>query len=326
MAKEFSFQWHITDFCNLRCKHCYQEIFDRRNELSYNELIKIIYNIVNFLEKEKFDSLYINLTGGEPLIFPYLNSLLEELDRIEIVKEISIITNGTFMPDKIIKREYKKLKRLKFSLEGAYEKTNDSIRGEGNFKRVLNNIKNTLFNFVLMFTLTKYNYTELDDMYRLAENLGAEGFILERFIPLGEGIKIKDKVLESYDWYKVVERVATWGDLSPEDLIIYKAFYIDFKENTIYGATCNIGEACAIMPNGDVYPCRRFPIVLGNLLREEFGEIYKKIINLRNEFTRNNLKGKCSLCFMDDCIGCRALAYSLTSDMFEEDFQCWKHF
>lgn len=324
MFREFSFQWHITDFCNLRCRHCYQEIFDQRNDLSYADLIKIIYNIVEFLNRENFDSLSINLTGGEPLLFPYLNFLLEELDRIEIVKEINIITNGTVMPDKIIKRGYKKLKRLKISLEGAQEETNDLIRGKGNFRRVLDNIKNLSFNCVLMFTLTKYNYMELDDMYRLAEKLEVEGLIFERFIPLGEGIKIRDKVLNSHEWYKVVERVASWADLSPEDLIIYKAFYVDFKGNAIYGATCNLGESCAVMPNGDVYPCRRFPIVLGNLLREDFSEIYKRIIEFKNRFVKINLKGKCSVCSVGDCIGCRALVYSLTSDMFEEDFQCWK--
>ncbi len=323
MRREFSFQWHITDFCNLRCKHCYQNAFDRRNELDYSNLVNILYNITNSLKKLNINYLSINLTGGEPFLFPHLNSLLAELDKIDIVKEINIITNGTLLPDRVIRKRSEKLKYLKISLEGAKEETNDLIRGIGSFKRVIENINKTSFDFILMFTLAKYNYKEIDDMYRLAKNLGAKGFILERFIPLGRGKNIKDMVLESKEWYEILERIATWVDLKPEDLIIYKAFYANFEENTILGAICNLGEACAVMPNGDVFPCRRFPIILGNLTREGFDEIYKKIIEFRNKFTKDRLKGKCYLCPIEDCIGCRALSYSLALDIFEEDFQCW---
>ncbi|MEN3012342.1 MAG: radical SAM protein, partial [Dictyoglomus thermophilum] len=77
MIKEFSFQWHITDFCNLRCRHCYQENFDRSRELPFERLVHIIEDISTFLKKEGFDRLSINLTGGEPLIYPHLNQLLK---------------------------------------------------------------------------------------------------------------------------------------------------------------------------------------------------------------------------------------------------------
>ncbi|PNV78865.1 radical SAM protein [Dictyoglomus turgidum] len=323
MGKEFSFQWHITDFCNLRCKHCYQDIFDRSRELTYDRLIHIIQDISGFLKEQGFERLSINITGGEPLIYPYINPILKALDEIDIIDEINIITNGIIMPDIVLKGRYERLKYLKVSLEGAREETNDLIRGRGIFKRVIGNLKNTNYNFLLMFTLAKYNYRELDDMYRLSQNLGAKGFILERFIPLGEGSKIKDMVLNSKDWYQVVDRVATWADLTVEDLLPYKAFYIDFEENRILGALCNLGESCAVMPNGDVYPCRRFPLVLGNLSQESFSKIYPKILDFRANFTKGKLKGKCFLCAMEDCIGCRALSFSLFSDSFAEDYQCW---
>ncbi|MCX7720469.1 MAG: radical SAM protein [Dictyoglomus thermophilum] len=323
MIKEFSFQWHITDFCNLRCRHCYQENFDRSRELPFERLVHIIEDISTFLKKEGFDRLSINLTGGEPLIYPHLNQLLKTLNKVDIVHEINIITNGILSPNKVIEESYEKLKYIKVSLEGAKEETNDLIRGRGNFQRVVGNLKNLRYDFLFMFTIAKYNYRELDDMYRLAQTLGAKGFILERFIPLGEGLKIKDMVLEADEWYEVVDRVATWADLDPEDLLPYRAFYVDFEENRILGALCNLGESCAVMPNGDVYPCRRFPIVLGNLTNESFSEVYERILKFRAEFTKDNLKGKCHLCNVEDCIGCRALSFSLFSDIFEEDYQCW---
>jgi radical SAM protein with 4Fe4S-binding SPASM domain len=324
MGKEFSFQWHLTDLCNLRCKHCYQDNYDNRKDKSFDDIKKILYNLVNYFEDQNFETVSINLTGGEPFLFPHLIPLLEEIEKVQVIKDVNIITNGINLKDINQLNRFKKLKYLKVSLEGAREKTNDFIRGEGVFKRVINNLGNISYPFLLMFTLAKYNYKELDLMYRLAEQVGAKGFILERFIPLGEGNKIKEMVLSYKEWYEVVERVSFWIDGEVEDLLPYKAFYIDFEENTIWGALCNLGESCAIMPNGDIYPCRRFPLILGNALYDDFSIIYEKIVKFRENFSKDKLKGKCYLCPEPDCIGCRALSYSLFGDIYAEDIQCWK--
>jgi len=255
---------------------------------------------------------------------PHLIPLLEEIEKIQVIKDVNIITNGVNFKDENHLKKFKRLKYLKVSLEGATEKTNDLIRGEGVFKRVISNLENISYPFLLMFTLAKYNYKELDLMYRLAEKVGAKGFILERFIPLGEGNKIKEMVLSYKEWYDVVERISFWSDGEVEDLLPYKAFYVDFEKNTIWGALCNLGESCAIMPNGDIYPCRRLPLILGNALYDDFSIIYEKIVKFRDNFSRNKLKGKCRLCSEADCIGCRALTYSFFDDIYAEDFQCWK--
>lgn len=210
MEREFAFQWHITDLCNLRCKHCYQERFDRERDLFVEEAKKIIWNIAYSLEEKGVSRLTINLTGGEPLISPLTFPLLEELEKIPLVKEVNIITNGIFLKNFYSKiKSFEKIKYIKVSLEGAREETNDRIRGKGNFQRVMENIKG-VSDIIFMFTLAKYNYRELDEMYRLAEKCKVKGFILERFIPLGEGKKIKDMVLSSFEWYKVIEKIAEW--------------------------------------------------------------------------------------------------------------------
>jgi len=38
---------------------------------------------------------------------------------------------------------------------------------------------------------------------------------------------------------------------------------------------------------------------------------------------KNFIKGKCKSCDIEGCIGCRAMAFSLSGDYFSEDFQCW---
>ena len=40
-GKAFGFQWHVTDRCNLRCRHCYQHRFDDGADLPLAALTAI---------------------------------------------------------------------------------------------------------------------------------------------------------------------------------------------------------------------------------------------------------------------------------------------
>jgi len=71
--ERFGFQWHITNLCNLRCKHCYQMDFSRKDDLDIFTLIKIAKIISDSLS-DKFIS--INITGGEPFFRKDLFDLL----------------------------------------------------------------------------------------------------------------------------------------------------------------------------------------------------------------------------------------------------------
>ena len=86
---------------------------------------------------------------------------------------------------------------------------------------------------------------------------------------------------------------------------------------------CSAGiSVIAIMPNGDVYPCRRLPIKIGNIFNQNIYDILNNIIikKLRN---RDNLKDKCSVCpYKWICGGCRGYAYALTGDIFASDPLC----
>lgn len=325
MEREFAFQWHITDSCNLRCKHCYQEKFNRERDLPINLLEEIIGNIINGLRENNYSSLIINITGGEPLISPLLFPILNILEKEDFVKEFSIITNGEYIEkvkNKLIL--YKKLKYLKISLEGAREETNDNIRGRGNFERVVRVLRECNLEKILMFTLAKYNYKEIFDMLKLTKNINGRGLILERFIPLGEGEKIAKETLEAKEWYEVCSFISEIYKISPYYLLSYKAFYFDLKDDKIYGALCNLGdESMCLMPNGIVYPCRRLPIEIGDLKKEDFSRILLKLKEFRNMLRKEKLKGICSSCKIENCIGCRALTYALTKDLFEEDPQCY---
>jgi radical SAM protein with 4Fe4S-binding SPASM domain len=335
MGNPFYFQWHITDVCNLRCKHCYQNSFSIKTELDWYGLKTVCNNIIDALRTWNKKAL-ITLTGGEPFMKRELNQLLNYLNSTEEVKELNIISNITLLNYKIINelKKYKKLKKIKFSLEGVTRESNDTVRGEGSFRKIIENLRllqnNSKFEIILMFTLLKSNLDEIPKVFSFCKEYNLDGFILERFIPLGQGKLIRNEVLSKEDWKSLVELLIDFCQVPQhiDEIKNFKAFWIKFHPKTrklmLLVAPCTVGvDGVCIMPNGDVLPCRRFNYVIGNLLEDDLTNIWEHSDVLFAIRKKYNLKGKCSVCSDQDCRGCRALAYALTNDYLEEDTQCW---
>ena len=68
----FAFQWHITEDCDQRCKHCYIFAENPNKQLlsmDYPNMEKVVRNIENFcitFQRTPF----IYLTGGDPILHP----------------------------------------------------------------------------------------------------------------------------------------------------------------------------------------------------------------------------------------------------------------
>ena len=255
------------------------------------------------------------------------------LDQSPVVEELGIITNGLLFNRDVVKRlpEFSKLKKIKISLDGADAETNDSIRGEGTFDKVIQNIplikKENFFEIILMFTVMKRNFRALQSFFKLCQDLGINGFIIERFIPWGRGRERIEEVLNKEEWKELIKALLDFFSIEEENSFFpYQAFQISFngEEPELLGAPCVIGrDGLCIMPDGSVFPCRRFPISIGNLLNNSLKTIWEKSEILENLRRKENLKGKCGRCEIKDCRGCRSLALSLTGDYLEEDSHCW---
>ena len=75
----FYFQWHITDKCNFRCSHCYQENYTDASDMPLEELKIITNKLFQTLSKWKKKG-DVSITGGEPLVRKDLFPFLEYLD------------------------------------------------------------------------------------------------------------------------------------------------------------------------------------------------------------------------------------------------------
>jgi len=290
---------------------------------------RIIDTITSTLQEQ---TISVNVTGGEPFLRRDFFEILNMLSRRHTVREIYIITNGTIIDDIMIRKlaMCDTLKGIKISLEGSTPELNALIRKRDTYAKTIGAIKHLTgasIPVLLMFTLGSYNYHDVLGMLELARDLGVSGAILERFVPLGRGAGMADQYLKKAEWLTIIKKCINCLDLgiSPYDFLPYRALWIDFQNGiTVQGAKCNLGdESMALMPNGDVYPCRRLPIVVGNIVRDDFRTILDKLRVFRTEFD-SGLKGQCHDCPVTDCIGCRALAYALTGDVRRDDPQCYR--
>ena len=333
MRNQFHIQWHITNLCNLRCRHCYQEDFSKKNDLTWAGLKRVADNTLATLS-EWGRKACIHLTGGEPLLKPELFLLLDYLDLKPMVEELGIITNGLLIDQEIVERlaSFSKLKKIKISLDGADAEINDPIRQEGSFKRVIQKLSLikqwNRFEIIVMFTAMKKNYKHPLPLLSLCQELGVDGLILERFIPWGRGRAMRDEVLGREQWKELVETLSDFFGAGEEAYLLptYQAFQIRFNVDgpELLGAPCAIGrDGLCIMPEGRVLPCRRFPVPIGNLLEDSLKEIWGSSELLEKLSRKENLKGRCLRCDRRDCRGCRSLAFALTGDYLEEDPHCW---
>ena len=77
----FSMQWHITDRCDQRCKHCY--IYEGKDkecslELGLDTLECILDDFIESCDKLDRDP-FLVITGGDPLLYARIWEFLQLL-------------------------------------------------------------------------------------------------------------------------------------------------------------------------------------------------------------------------------------------------------
>ncbi len=279
MKQSFYIQWHITEYCNFDCVHCYKELF--RKELDFDQLKLVAERIVEFVGKNNFE-LIISITGGEPFLKPEVYDIVEYIDKFDCVKEINFITNGSIIPDEDKLKTLLKLNKIYVSLESINPEINDLIRGKGSFEKVFPNIEYLCktYNVGIMTTLMNFNIdnliTSFDVFLEKLFSLNVKEIIFERFVPVGRAKMLKEQVVDKQKIIKFYKIVSKKLNVDFEELKIFPAIKILNTEPVeVYAAECICGkDGCAVLPDGSVYPCRRFTKEVGNLIYEKMQSFY----------------------------------------------------
>jgi MoaA/NifB/PqqE/SkfB family radical SAM enzyme len=213
----------VTDNCNLRCKHCYH--FHGKKDFKTQELS------IHDWEK-RFNELYktgirnILLVGGEPAL---RIDVLMLADRI--FPFVYVITNGTIK----IPEEFNH--RLYVSIDGCL-KTNDSLRGNGVFSRVIKNCSGDK-RIVINMTITKDNYKELEDVIRIAKGNGFKGVVCN-ICAGGTDVSVP-MVVRKYERKTIVKELKRVKALYPKEFLLSKAM-IKWYEYPDHSGSCYWGD------------------------------------------------------------------------------------
>lgn len=328
MVKRFVLQWHLSEACNLKCLHCYQENHCPI-QLEYDKLV-IIYNQFKDLLKALQMKGHINLTGGEPLCNPYLFKILDLIKNDHDLITFSLLTNGTLVTEEIAT----KIKSynpyyVQVSLEGG-KKTNDYIRGNGTYKSIALGITNLKKNDIytsISFTATNLNYKEFPKVIKYAKKYHVDNVWSDRYIPLGnsEDKKLSLNYEETREYLRIMQQERT-KLLHQKDnkttISMYRALQFQMTHDFAYG--CTAGDTLlTVMENGDLVPCRRMPIVVGNLFQNDMTYLYFNSPILK-DLRRNTIPDECQACESSETChgGLKCLTYALYKNLNHKDVGC----
>lgn len=129
----------VTDRCNLRCVYCMPEggvdLLKKEEILSIEEIARVV-KVGAELGIEK-----IRLTGGEPLVRKGIVELVERINQIQGIKEITMTTNGILLPKYAEALKMAGLKRVNISLDSMTPEHYKRITRGGNLENAIAGIR-----------------------------------------------------------------------------------------------------------------------------------------------------------------------------------------
>ncbi|MGN0521877.1 MAG: radical SAM protein [Eubacterium sp.] len=237
-----------TSACNLKCKGCWAAEYGHKSNLSLDEMRKIVG------ESKALGTHFFMFTGGEPLI--------RKNDIITLARENSdclflAFTNATLVDDKFCE-DMKKCGNfaLALSIEGT-EKSNDSRRGEGVYKKTLEAMQllkkhKCLFGTSVCYTSQNYDAVTSDEFYDLMIENGARYAWFFHYMPVG-GDADTDLLLSPEQREYVYRAIRAKRNSKTGKPL----FTVDFQNDGEYVGGCIAGGRNYFHVNseGDVEPC-----------------------------------------------------------------------
>ena len=329
---DFFVQWHLTERCNLRCRHCYQS--GRVSELGYEEIRRAIDNVSNAIrgwvtEYDMQMSPSLHFTGGEPLLRQDIFEILDYARNCGFSS--SLMSNGTLIDGDMAERiKEAQVSDVQVSLDGL-EATHNSLRGEGSYQRTLKGIRNLVargLEININLTVSRLNMGETGELVRLAEELGVSAIAFSRLVPTGRGSKLSNQTLsrvEVSDFYKKLREfrgksriVVTSRD--PLAAIAEMEGEIPQSEMPIGGCAAGI-SGVTIAADGTIMPCRRMGLPIGNIGEGSFRELWAGSPVLWSLRRRESYHDGCNSCrYWSVCRGCRAIALAFARAEGKEDY------
>ena len=286
--------------CNVGCPHCYlpnhatETLPEERVLCLIDEWSEIVQS-----ERGKFGGIF-HLKGGEPLILPYFNSVIEKMAEVGTLR-FMMTTNGTTYNRRTIEQLAELNEALDgnvtiiVSLDGSTEEINAILRRPGNYAKTIgfiHQLADAGLNFFLNYLVHKHNLDDIPDFMKFARELGATQVNFLSFIPKGYGTALADYRPDPLEVFGRIHSI--WENGDDEVRAMLAGSLSDILQQEVCD-NCTAIECVGgyrglfyIVPNGDVYSCPNlnFPqLKNGNIMESSCtelmesvnGQVYEKI-------------------------------------------------
>lgn len=311
----FTLQWHVTQKCDLRCKHCYDR--SDRSDLRLEDGIALLDGLGSFC-RERHVKGQVSFTGGNPLLYPHFHELYRAASELGLATAILGNPASREEMEKIL--SIKKPVYFQVSLEGLRQH-NDSIRGRGSFSRTIEFLKllrQLGIPSKVMLTLTEAN---MDQVIPLGETLRglAGSFTFNRLSLVGSGAGLRPPPKENYESFLKAymresrkNRTLGWKD-SLINILCRRRGLRPFGGCTGYGCGAAF-NFISVLSDGEAHACRKFPSPIGNVFKQTLAEIYDSPRAERYRSGPEECRG-CDLRIV--CRGCLASTFGEGLDVFK---------
>lgn len=267
MKPLFAFQWHITDDCDQRCKHCYifsENIQKSIVSMTLEQMRTVLSNCLEFCNRFNRNP-YFYITGGDPILHPDFWKLLELIKQTGA--EFTILGNPFHINDEICKklRSYG-CDKYQMSIDGMRE-THDWFRKKGSFDTTLEKIqciKNAGINSVIMTTVSNKNIKGIPEIIDTVVKYGVDTFAFARYCATSlekdnhiKPLEYKELLNISYKKFKQYKDSGTYFDYKDHlwTLYLYEKGLFKIPKESVKGMIyngCNCGNCFKNCPVGAI--------------------------------------------------------------------------
>jgi radical SAM protein with 4Fe4S-binding SPASM domain len=341
----FIMQLGITSECNLQCAHCYDDT-EEHNHMRVEDCKKVIDTFLKYCSTFKKMPV-IWLTGGEPLLHPHFWDILDYIEEKTSSRcYAAILTNGMAMTEDVVHHleSYSMRMDCQISFDGATPHIHDAVRGKGTFHRALKALQYLSKSKIVThmhYVVHQNNYEDAFTITDLGRTMGADVLTVTRLVPWGRGKTLQELMLTPQQVLTLYTKLSHDCDMLSGDQtsnlyiardrcdwpVIFGPSHPDALTKNGHRCSAGLSHIC-VTEEGTVYPCRRMPIPVGNILTEDLVTIWRHPVLWKLRQKHGRVKGKCRNCYFSQkaptiCSGgATCIAYAVCEDLFEPDPQC----
>lgn len=291
----------VTQKCPLNCIHC-------SSEANITKTAELSYNIVSRLIKEAADIgvQEITFSGGEPLIWPYISSMIDHCNSFKMRPVVYTSGNPIIDGSSLINlQELSKVSKVTISIFGSTANSHEAItRIRGSFEKSICAIKAISSSFTsvgIHFVAMKPNWMEIEAVVKLANALSVDSVSVLRFVPHGRGSMVDYYNLSKTELKSLRNSIIKLREKSKAYIRTGSPFNILLLNRNVL---CTAGiDRLIIDPNGKIYPCDAFKNInfkgnLGSIIENSLDDIWNgsDYLNKVRKLISEGLGPECSKC------------------------------